>query len=161
MTNVPEGYSTITPWVIVRGAARFLDFLRDVFGAEETARIHNEDGVTIGHAEARIGDSVVMMFDAGDGWPDTPAFLRLYVPDVDAVIQRAIAAGGRTVTEPTDLFFGERVARVRDPWGNLWWLHQRYPDVAPEELARRAQEEKYVDAMRYVQASLDREMSGR
>jgi PhnB protein len=161
MRDVPEGYHTVTPWIIVRGAARFLDYLRDVFGAEETARIYNEDGVTIGHAEVRIGDSVVMLFDAGDTWPETPAFLRLYVADADAVFQRAVAAGGTPVTETTELFFGERVGRVRDPWGNLWWIHTRVEELSPEELGRRAQDEKYVDAMRYVQSSLDQEMSHR
>jgi uncharacterized glyoxalase superfamily protein PhnB len=82
---IPEGYSTITPWLIVRGAVQFLDYLKEVFGAEELARVYNEDGA--------IGDSVVMMFDAKEAWPDTPSFIRLYVEDGDAVYQRALAAG--------------------------------------------------------------------
>jgi PhnB protein len=80
---IPEGYHTVTPFIIVKGAAKLLDFLRDAFGAIEMARVPNEDG-TLGHAETRIGDSVVMMFDSKKGWPETPAFLRLYVEDCDA-----------------------------------------------------------------------------
>ncbi|MFF5212971.1 VOC family protein [Streptosporangium sp. NPDC000396] len=156
----PEGYGTVTPWIIVRGVDRFLGYLRDAFGAEEIARIYNEDG-TIGHAEARIGDSMVMMFDAAKDWPDTPAFMRLYVEDGDAVYQRALAAGGAPVTEMTKLFFGDRVGRVRDPWGNIWWIQERMEDVSPEEMGRRLQDQAYTDAMRYLQGSLDRELSGR
>jgi pimeloyl-ACP methyl ester carboxylesterase len=81
---VPEGYYTVTPWIISRDTAQLLDFVKEAFGAKEIARIHNEDG-TIGHAEFRIGDSVVMAFDAKEEWPDTPGFLRLYVEDGDAV----------------------------------------------------------------------------
>lgn len=101
---IPAGYGTVTPWIIVRGADRFLGFLKDAFGAIELARVYAEDGVTIGHAEARIGTSVVMMFDAEASWPDTPAFLRLYVEDSEATYARALAAGAAPVTAPTTLF---------------------------------------------------------
>jgi uncharacterized glyoxalase superfamily protein PhnB len=74
-----------TPWIIVRGADCFLGFLEDAFGAIELARVYNEDGVKIGHAETRIGTSVVMTFDAQAGWPDTPAFFGLFVENGDAV----------------------------------------------------------------------------
>lgn len=157
---VPEGYQTVTPWIIVRGAAEFLGYVREAFGGEEIDRVLNEDG-SIGHAEVRIGDSMVMLFDAKEGWPDTPSFLRLYVEDGDAVHWRALAAGGTSVTEMSPLFFGDRVGRVRDPWGNIWWIQERVEDLAPEELARRAQEQTYLDAMRRVQESLDRELGGR
>jgi PhnB protein len=106
--------------------------VKEAFGAQETARVHNEDG-TIGHAEFRIGDSVVMAFDAKQGWPETPGFLRLYVEDGDAVYRRALEAGAGSVTEMTDLFFGDRVGRVRDPLGNLWWIQTRLEDVDPDE----------------------------
>ena len=94
----PAGYHTVTPFVIVKGAAELLDFTREAFGAEEIGRV-GEEGA-IGHAETRIGDSVVMMFDAKPGWPSTPAFLRLYVDDCDATYQRALDAGGTSVTRP-------------------------------------------------------------
>ena len=142
---VPEGYHTVTPWIISRDTARLIDFVRAAFGAEEIARIHNEDG-TIGHAEFRIGDSVVMAFDAKEEWPNTPSFIRLYVEDGDAVYRRALEAGATSVTEMTDLFFGDRVGRVRDPQGNLWWIQARLEDL---------------DAMQRVQESLDRELGSR
>lgn len=159
--SIPEGYGTVTPWIIVRGADRILDFLKDAFGAEETARIYDEDGVTIGHAEARIGDSIVMMFDAREDWPDTPAFLRLFVEDGNAAYQQALAAGCTSVTEPTELFWGDRVGRVRDPWGNVWWIQQPGEALDPEEMGSRAQDQANLDAMRYVQESLHHEMSNR
>jgi PhnB protein len=157
---VPEGYYTVTPWIISRDTAKLLDFVKEAFGAKEIARVFNEDG-TIGHAEFRIGDSVVMAFDAKDEWPDTPGFLRLYVEDGDAVHRRALEAGATSVTEMTDLFFGDRVGRVRDPQGNIWWIQTRLEVLDPGELARRAEEQASVDAMRYVQESLDRQFGKR
>ena len=107
---IPEGYHSVTPWIISRDTARLLDFMSKAFGAEELGRVYNEDG-TIGHAEAKIGDCIVMAFDARREWPPTPCFLRLYVPDGDAVYQQAIAAGATSVTEMTSLSFGDRVGR--------------------------------------------------
>ena len=115
---VPNGYATVTPWIISRDTNRVIEFMSAAFGAEEIARVVDENGV-IRHAEVRIGDSVVMAFDARLDWPDTPAFLRLYVADCDQVYQQALFAGAASVTRPTTLFFGDRVGRVRDPLGNL------------------------------------------
>jgi PhnB protein len=157
---VPKGYHVVAPWIISRDTARLLDFVKEAFGAEEIARVLNEDG-TIGHAEFRIGDSIVMAFDAREGWPDTPGFFRLYVEDGDAVYRRALEAGAVSVTEMTDLFFGDRVGRVRDPQGNIWWIQTRVEEVGPEEMEKPAGEREYVDAMRYVQESLDRELGNR
>lgn len=160
---IPKGYRTVTPWIIARGVARLIDFLKEAFGAEEYGRVYNEDG-TIGHAEVRMGDSVVMLFDAKEEWPDTPSLPRLYVEDGDAVYRRALEAGGTSVTsvtEVTELFFGDRVGRVRDPWGNIWWIQTHIEDVDPEEMARRAGDPTYLDAMQRVQASLDRELRSR
>ena len=91
--HAPPGYGTLTPWVISRDTARLIDFVRDAFDAEELARFPDPDG-RIGHAEVRIGNSVVMMFDSWPGWPATPGFLRLYVADADQSYQRAMAARG-------------------------------------------------------------------
>jgi PhnB protein len=157
---VPEGYHAVTPWIISRDTARLLEFVKEAFGAEEIARVLHEDG-SIGHAEFRIGDSIVMAFDAREGWPVTPGFLRLYVEDGDAVYRRALEAGATSVTEMTDLFFGDRVGRVRDPQGDIWWIQTRLEEVDPEEMEKRAGEKGYVDAMQYVQESLDRELSSR
>ena len=147
---IPEGYHAVTPFVIAKSAARFLDFMADAFDAKEIARVIGENGA-IGHAETRIGDSVVMTFDSKDDWPETPAFLRLYVDDIDATYERALAAGAVSVTRPTDMPWGDRVGRVRDPLGNLWWLMTRVEDVSPEDLEGRYGEQQYIDAMEYVQ----------
>ena len=130
------------------------------FGAEEIARVPNEDD-TIGHAEFRIGDSTVMAFDAREGWPETPSFLRLYVEDGDAVYWRALEAGATSVTEMTELFSGDRVGRVRDPQGNLWWIQTHLEDHDPDEMERRAAHKEYLDAMQQAQESLDTELSAR
>jgi len=126
--------------------------MRDAFGAVEIARVTGEDGA-IGHAETRIGDSVVMLFDAKEEWPSTPSFLRLYVEDGDAVYRQALKAGAISVTEMTNMPWGDRVGRVRDPLGNLWWIMTRTEDVDEEEMERRAGEKEYVDAMQYVQSA--------
>lgn len=149
---VPDGYGTVTPWIISRDTAQLLDFVAAAFDATELARVHNDDG-TIGHAEVRIGDSVVMMFDGRPEWPDTPAFLRLYVPDGDAVFQQALDAGASVVTRMTELFWGDRVGRVRDPLGNVWWIQERVADLTPQEIEQRAARPELIEAMRYVQSA--------
>ena len=157
---IPEGYHSVTPWIISRDTDRLLAFMKQAFGAEELARVYNEDG-SIGHAEAKIGDSIVMAFDAKDEWPDTPCFLRLYVEDGDAVYRQALAAGATSVTAMTTMFFGDRGGRVRDPLGNIWWLQARLENLDPQEMAKRAGEQQYREAMRYAQESLDRELRSR
>jgi uncharacterized glyoxalase superfamily protein PhnB len=133
--------------------------MKQAFGAEELARIYSDDG-TIGHAEVQIGDARVMAFDWRGEW-ETPSFLRLYVADGDAVFQRALAAGATVVTAMTDLFWGDRVGRVRDPLGNIWWIQTRREALGPEETANRADDPQYQEAMHYLQRSLDRELRGR
>jgi uncharacterized glyoxalase superfamily protein PhnB len=151
MNVVPEGYHTVTPWIISRGhTATIIEFVAGVFDATELGRVEN-DGV-IGHAEVRIGDSVVMLFDQPD-WPQTPAFLRLYVADDAEVLSRAVARGATVVTEPTELFWGDRVSRFRDPFGNLWWIHQRVAEPGEEELGRRLVDPDFVRNMAYVQGA--------
>ena len=112
-SHIPDGYGTVTPFVIVKGAVGFIEYMVRAFDGTELGRV-GEEGA-IGHAEVRIGDSVVMLFDSKPGWPDTPAFLRLYVEDVDATYRRAIDAGGTSVTEPTDMLWGDRVGSRARP----------------------------------------------
>ncbi|MFH8748867.1 VOC family protein [Streptomyces rimosus] len=149
---VPHGYHTVTPWIISRDTVQLIDFMKRAFGAEELACMASKDGV-IEHAEVRIGDSVVMMFDARPEWPPTPGFLRLYVEDAEAVHRQALAAGGASVTEVTHLFFGDRIGRVRDPLGNLYWIQERVEDVSPEEMERRLGDPEFAKAMEYVQGA--------
>jgi uncharacterized glyoxalase superfamily protein PhnB len=148
---IPEGYGTVTPWVVTNDTRRLLEFLEQAFDAEELGRVEVEGGA-IGHAEARIGDSVIMMFDSPFPVP-TPGLLRLYVPNAEAVLNRAVAAGATVVTRLTELAWGDRVGRVRDPLGNLWWI-QEHAEPTPEEVARRFQGPRYAEAMQYVQSTL-------
>jgi PhnB protein len=148
---VPEGYTTVTPWMISRDTAGVLDFLHRAFGAEELARVQNPDG-SVGHAEARIGDAVVMLFDGRPEWPATPCFLRLYLPDGDAAFRRALDAGATAVTGMTEMFWGDRVGRVRDPFGNVYSIQTRVVEPDAEELQRRMVTPEFVAAMEYVQS---------
>jgi PhnB protein len=149
---IPQGYATVTPWVVTNDTRRLLEFIRQAFEAEELGRVEVEGGA-IGHAEARIGDSIIMMFDSP--FPvATPALLRLYVEDGDAVFRRAVAAGATVVTRLTELAWGDRVGRIRDPLGNLWWVQERVEEPTPEELAGRFQDPGYTEAMRYLQSTL-------
>jgi PhnB protein len=157
---VPERYSRIDPWVISLDTEAEIAFLEAVFDAKETtgSRMLGSDG-RIGHVEVELGDSVVMLFDAHPDWPALPSHLRIYVDDTQGTVDRAIAAGARLVTRATDLAFGERVARVRDPQGHLWWIHQRVEDVDGEKLNARFADPSALRAMAYVQQSLSDELS--
>jgi PhnB protein len=149
---IPEGYGTVTPWVVTKDTRRLLDFMLQAFDAEELGRVEVEGGA-IGHAEARIGDSIIMMFDSPFRVA-TPGLVRLYVEDSDAVFTRAVAAGATPVTRLTELAWGDRVGRVRDPLGNIWWIQERVEEPTADEVARRFQDPKFTEAMQYVQSTL-------
>ncbi|MGI8746081.1 MAG: VOC family protein [Bryobacteraceae bacterium] len=134
---VPDGYHTVTPYLAVANAAEFINFVKAAFGATEMYSHKRPDG-SIGHAEVKIGDSLVMIGQAGGEWKPMPAALYVYVPDCDSVYRGAIAAGGVSLAEPKDQFYGDRHGGVKDPAGNQWWIATHIEDVAPEELARRA-----------------------
>ncbi len=160
VSPIPEGCATVMPWIISRDTARLLDFMKQAFGAQELSRVYLADG-TIGHAEAKIGDSIIGSFDSREGWPETPCFLRLYVEDADAVYQQALSAGAVTVTEMTSLVWGDRGGRVRDPLGNIWWIQTHVENVDQEEMTKRVAEKQFRDALQYTRESLDREMRSR
>jgi PhnB protein len=157
--RVPSRYARVNAWVISHDTDAEIRFLAAAFGAVETpgSRILDADG-DIGHVEVELGDSVIMLFDAKPGWPPTPAHLRVYVGDAAAAMDRAVGAGARVVTRPTELAFGERVARVRDPQGHLWWLHEWIEDVAPGEMAERFADPAAQETMAYVQRTLREEL---
>ena len=136
---IPDGYHAVTPYLIADGAAAVLEFMKAAFGAEERLRMEQPNG-SIGHAEATIGDSVVMTGDAGEEWAAMPAFIHLYVDDCDAVYAKALEAGGTSVREPADQFYGDRSATVRDHAGNMWGIATHVEDIPEAELARRAEE---------------------
>ena len=140
---IPDGYQAVTPYLIVAGAARALDFYTQVFGATEIMRMPGPNGIA--HAEIRIGDSVVMLADES---PDmgykgpvalggSPVSLMLYVADVDATFQRAVAAGAVQQRPVQDQFYGDRSGTLEDPFGHVWTIATHIEDVAPDEIDRR------------------------
>jgi PhnB protein len=135
--SVPEGYHTITPYLVVTGAQKYVDFLKRAFNAQELYTMRKPDG-SIGHCEYRIGNSNVMVGESRGDWKPTTAALYLYLDDCDTVYQRAIEAGAISVQEPADQFYGDRSGGVKDFAGNMWWIATHKEDVAPEELDRRA-----------------------
>jgi PhnB protein len=142
---VPEGYHSVTPYLVVDGASRAIEFYKRAFGAVERFRMPAPDD-TVGHAEIQIGDSVIMLSDPfprmGSSAPSgtqESAGLMLYVADVDAVFKQAVDAGA-TVTMPLDnQFWGDRYGKVRDPFGHSWHLATHVEDVSPEEMMKRAE----------------------
>jgi PhnB protein len=137
---IPEDYHTVTPYIVVKGADKLIDFMKQAFDAKETERMSMPDG-SIGHAEVRIGDSVIMMGDAReDMWKTMPTSIYLYVEDCDAVYKRALEAGATTLMEPKDQFYGDRSGGVRDPVGNHWFIATHKEDLTRQELDKRAQD---------------------
>jgi len=136
---IPDGYHSVTPHLLVRGAAQLIDFMKEAFGAEEKERVPGGNG-EIMHGEVKIGDSMVMMSDAMGGVEPRPMVLFLYVEDADAVYRRALQAGATSVMELKDQFWGDRAGAVKDASGNVWWIATHVEDVSMEELKRRLQE---------------------
>ncbi len=134
---IPDGYHTVTPYLVVRDVPRLIEFLRQAFGATELIRAPRPDG-SIMHAEVAIGDSRVMMGEPPGSSPPMPGCVHLYVVDTDALYHLALQAGATSLREPTDQFYGDRMAGVQDPVGNQWWIATHTQDVSPAELARRA-----------------------
>jgi len=141
---IPDGYRTLTPYLIVDGAARALDFYKRAFGAEETVRMEAPGG-KIGHAEMRIGDCVVMLADEHPeigargplGLGGSPVSLLLYTPDVDAVVKRAVAAGAQLTAPVENKFYGDRMGGLTDPFGHKWYVATHVEDVTPDEMKKR------------------------
>ena len=136
---IPDGYHTVTPFLLVKGASEVIEFLKQAFGAVESSRHKLPDG-SIMHAEVRIGDSNVMLADASQKWPSMPTMLYVYVQDVDKVYKKAVQAGGKSLREPTNEFYGDRSAGVMDAGGNQWWIATHIEDVSEEEMKKRGEE---------------------
>jgi PhnB protein len=143
---IPEGYRTATPYLIVQGAADAIEFYKRAFGATEMLRMADPQG-RVGHAEIRIGDSVIMLADEHPGMgyrgPRTlggsSVSILLYLEDVDTVFERAVKAGARALRPVTNQFYGDRSGTLEDPFGHVWTIATHVEDVAPEELRRRAE----------------------
>jgi PhnB protein len=141
---IPDGYHAVTPYLIVRDAARAIDWYKQVLGATELMRLNGPDG-RVGHAELRLGDSTIMLADehpeVGARSPrtvgGTPVSLLLYVEDVDARFNKALAAGATQQRPVKDQFYGDRSGTLEDPFGHVWSLATHIEDVSPEEMSRR------------------------
>lgn len=156
----PSGYTSVAPWVVTDDTGALLDFIAEAFGGEELARVATDDGL-IGHAEIRIGDTVILAFDRRPEWPVMPSLLRVWVADPDAAFARAVAAGAVIVTALDDNAFGQRGGRIKDPFGNIWWVVCDIEDVPEDLMWQRLQQPQYAEQMRIAQQTLDAELSGR
>lgn len=144
---IPEGYHSITPYLVCKGAAKAIEFYTNAFGAKEFVRMPGPGG-RIMHAEIRIGDSVVMLADEN---PDRGAVapplgslarsmsIMLYTDNVDAVFKRALDLGAASIQAPTDMFWGDRMGNLMDPFGHQWAIATHKEDVTPEEMHKRMQ----------------------
>ena len=120
-THKPQGYTSVSPYLIVDGAGRTIEFLVRVFGAVEVRRFSDDAGGIV-HAEVRIDDTVLMIADGGEGWPPVPSHVHVYVPDVDATFRSALAAGATAVQEPVQKDDADRRGGVKDAGGTTWWI---------------------------------------
>jgi PhnB protein len=144
---IPEGYNTVTPYIAVDDAAKAIEFYKRAFGAKERVKMEGPPG-KISHAELEIGDSVIMLSDPFPQSPlktpkeigGTTASMLLYVEDVDEAVQQAVDAGAKITMEIENQFWGDRFGRVEDPFGQNWQIATHVEDVAPEEMAKRAEQ---------------------
>jgi PhnB protein len=144
---IPEGYHTVTPYLAVNDGAKAIEFYKRAFGAQEKSRMDGPQG-KIGHAELKIGDSIIMLSDEmpGSGCRSpqslggTSVNIFLYVNDVDSVYNQAVNAGAKAEMPVADQFWGDRYGKVTDPFGHSWSLATHKEDVAPAEMQKRAQE---------------------
>lgn len=144
----PDGYHALTPGLTIKGADRAIPFYEKALGAKVSSRMNGPDGHSVMHAELKVGDSVFMLGEEdpsmGNRSPSTlggtTVSLYVYTPDVDGLYQRALAAGATSVAPPTDMFWGDRHARIRDPFGHEWGLATHVEEVPPAEMERRARE---------------------
>jgi PhnB protein len=148
---IPEGYHSVTPYLIVNGAAKAIDFYKRAFGAVELMRMPGPDG-KIGHAEIRIGDSAIMLADehpqmgyrSPQSLGGSAVSLMVYVERVDDVFGRAVAGGAKELQAIKNQFYGDRSGTLQDPFGHTWTVATHVEDVPPEEMRRRA--EKFMQS---------------
>jgi PhnB protein len=141
---IPEGYHSVTPYLIIKGATAAIDYYKKVFGATEIMRMPTPDG-QIGHAELKIGDSPIMLADEmpGRGYVSpktlggTPVSIMIYVNDVDSVFKNAVDTGAKVDQPIKDQFYGDRSGTIHDPFGHVWTIATHKEDVTPEEMKRR------------------------
>jgi PhnB protein len=133
---IPKGFHTVTPFLTVNGAAGLIDFIENAFDGQVTSIMKGDDN-TVMHATVKIGDSNLMISDANEKFPAMPSMLYLYVKDVDSVYRKAIDGRGTSLRKPTDEFYGDRSAGIKDDWDNQWWIATHIEDVSDEEMEKR------------------------
>ena len=146
VSYIPQGYNSVTPYLIIKGAAQAIEYYKKVFGATEVFRMDGPDG-KVGHAELQVGNSRVMLADEnpnmGEGHSSaariggSPVSLYLYIPDVDRVVERAVAEGAKIIKPVQDQFYGDRSGFILDPFGHFWGIATHVEDVSPAELEER------------------------
>ena len=146
VSHIPEGYNSVTPYLVIKGAAQAIEYYKKVFGAVETVRM-DQPGGKVGHAELKIGNSHIMLADEnpsmGQGHTSaasiggSPVSLYLYIPDVDRVVERAVAEGAKILKPVQDQFYGDRSGFIQDPFGHLWGIATHVEDVSPQEMKER------------------------
>jgi PhnB protein len=136
---IPEGFHTVTPFLVPQDAPKFISFLEKAFGGDLTYIMKHGSGQVM-HATVKVGDSLLMITDATDALKPKPTMLYLYVEDVDAAYKKAVKAGAISKREPLDEFYGDRSGCVEDPWGNTWWIATHVENVDEEEMTRRAKD---------------------
>jgi len=146
---VPDGYDSLTPYLVVRGANKAIEFYKELFGATELVRMPSPDGKSVMHAELKIRNSVLMLADENPQMnifaPDSsgkqpPVSIMWYVPDVDALFKKAVAMGAKGLMPPMDMFWGDRFGKFVDPFGHLWGVATHQKDPTPQEMAKGAGE---------------------
>jgi PhnB protein len=135
-SHMPPGFRTVTPYIVVPGIARLIEFLEQAFGAERREVMKREDG-SVAHASITLGDSILEMGESVDK-KSMPMTFHVYIPNVDELYKRALTAGAKSLSEPTDQFYGERSAGLIDNWGNHWYIATYTDDLTPEEMSARA-----------------------
>ncbi len=136
---IPDGYHTLTPFLMVNEGEKMLAFIKDAFGAT-VHTLHKTPEGKIMHAELQIGDSRLMLAEGSEKYPTVPGMIYVYVEDCDAVHKSAVQAGGTSLREPTDEFYGDRSCGIKDMSGNQWWIATHIEDVSQEEIQRRESE---------------------
>ena len=137
---VPEGFHTVTPYLVVDGAEKVIRFMKEAFEAQPIFEPMMRPDGKVMHAEFKIGNSIVMISDSSERAQATSSMLYLYVPNVDAVYQKALKAGATSLMEPVDQFYGDRSGGVKDAAGNHWHIGTHIEDLSPAELKKRATE---------------------
>jgi PhnB protein len=145
VSYIPKGYNSVTPYLVIKGAAKAIEYYKNVFGATEVVRMDDPSG-RVGHAELQIGNSRIMLADenpnmgtrSAESIGASPVSLLVYIPDCDKVVAKAVAGGAKILKPVQDQFYGDRSGFIQDPFGHQWGIATHIEDVSPKEMEERA-----------------------